>query len=181
MPECLAVVLLSSGPVTTPERVEAPPGGMVAPAWAIVGVSTLFAWAVYRLGGRGIAVIREGLGGAEWLALIALTFALVYVEGIRALDRRWVPALMDRVRDLRRERSLTVRLLAPLYGLSLIGLPRARLVRGWLGTSAIVLAIVLVRLLPEPWRGIVDFAVAAALAWGLAAILRRTPSVWTPG
>ena len=151
---------------------------VAAPAWAVFGVSALFASATYRLGERGVAVIRDGLGGWEWTALAGLTLVFVYGEGFLALDRKWVPGLMRRVRELREERSLVLRLLAPLYGLSLIGAPRAKLLSSWLGTLAIVGAILIIRVLPAPWRGIVDFAVAAALAWGLVAILRRLPSAW---
>jgi hypothetical protein len=153
---------------------------LAAPAWAVAGVSALFASASYRLGERGIAVIRDGLGGWEWVALACLTGLFVYGEGFLALDRKWVPGLMRRARELRTERRLVLRLLAPLYGLSLIGAPPAKLVPSWLGTGAIVGAILLVRALPDPWRGIIDFAVAAALAWGLVAILRRLRSTWTP-
>ena len=71
---------------------------------------------------------------------------------------------------------LVVHLLAPLYGLSLIGASRKETARAWAGTLAIVLAVLVVRSFPEPWRGITDFAVAAALAWGLAAIVRGVPS-----
>ncbi len=153
---------------------------LAAPAWAVIGVSALFATASYRLGERGVAVIRDGLGGWEWLALAGLTLAFVYGEGFLALDRKWVPGLMRRARELEDERSVVLRLLAPLYGLSLIGAPPAKLLPSWLGTLAIVGAILVIRVLPDPWRGIVDFAVAAALAWGLVAILRRLPAAWSP-
>lgn len=153
---------------------------LAAPAWAVIGVSALFATASYRLGERGVAVIRDGLGGWEWMALAGLTLVFVYGEGFLALDRKWVPGLMRRARELEDERSLVLRLLAPLYGLSLIGAPPAKLLPSWLGTLAIVGAILVIRVLPDPWRGIIDFAVAAALAWGLVAILRRLPSAWSP-
>lgn len=155
-------------------------GEVVAPAWAVIGVSALFATATYRLGGRGVAVIRDGLGGWEWMALAGLTLAFVYGEGFLALDRKWVPGLMRRARELKDERSLLLRLLAPLYGLSLIGAPPSKLWPSWLGTLAIVCAVLVLRFLPDPWRGIIDFAVAAALAWGLVAILRRIPAAWAP-
>lgn len=153
---------------------------VVAPAWAVIGVSILFATASYRLGERGVSVIRGGLGGWEWMALAGLTLVFVYGEGFLALDRKWVPGLMRRARELKDERSFLLRLFAPLYGLSLIGAPPARLLLSWLGTLAIVGAVLIIRLLPDPWRGIVDFAVAAALAWGLVAILRRLPAAWAP-
>ncbi len=151
-------------------------GSSVATGWAMIGVSILFASATYRMGSRGIATMQGGLSAGEWVALVLLTLAFVYGEGFRALDRRWVPGLVQRARRLRREGGTLLRVLAPLYGLSLIGVDRRKLVRAWAGTTAIVLAVLLVRSLPEPWRGITDFAVAAALAWGLVAILRRVPS-----
>lgn len=145
--------------------------------WMLVGVSALFAFAIYRLGGRGLATVRQGLSGGEWAALVVLTAGFVYGEGVRALDRRWVPGLLERARHVRRDRRLVVRILAPLHGLALIGAPRRRMARAWMGTAAIVLAVAIVQTFPAPWRGITDLAVAAALTWGLAAILRGAPSV----
>ncbi|NIQ54710.1 MAG: hypothetical protein GWM92_06470, partial [Gemmatimonadetes bacterium] len=63
-------------------------------------VAAVFAWAVYRLGVRGIEAIRGGLDPLEWAALVALTLGFVYGEGLRALDRRWVPGLVARARRL---------------------------------------------------------------------------------
>ena len=146
-------------------------------AWTLIGVAALFTSAIYRLGARGVATIQAGLGWGEWLVLVLLTVAFVYGEGFRALDRRWVPRLVERALLLRDEPRVLVRLVAPLYGLSLVGAARDDLIRGWLLTTAILGAVLIVRALPDPWRGIVDFAVAAALAWGLVAILRRVPEV----
>jgi len=160
------------------EMTEGAPGRMDwwAPAWAMLGVGAVFAWAVWRLGGRGVTTIRSGLDPLEWVVLALLTAAFAYGEGFLALDRRWVPRLVERARRLRDDRRLFVRALAPLYGLSLIGLGRRELLQGWLGTVAIIAAVLVIRSLPEPWRGIVDFAVAVALAWGLVAVVRRFPS-----
>ena len=149
--------------------------GAVVSAWTLIGVAALFATAIYRLGGRGIATIQAGLEWGEWVVLVLLTVTFVYGEGFRALDRRWVPRLVERALLVRDEPRLLVRVLAPLYGMSLIGAGKNDLIRGWLLTTGIVGAVLIVRTLPDPWRGIVDFAVGAALAWGLVAILRRFP------
>ena len=146
----------------------------MAAAWTLVGVSGLFASAVLRLGGRGVETILAGLGPLEWTILTALTLLMVYMEGVLTFQRRWVPKLIDRARAVRGEPFL-LQLLAPLYGLSLIGGPAKRVLRGWLGTAAIVGAVLAVRALPDPWRGVVDFAVASALGWGLVCIARRAP------
>ncbi len=145
-----------------------------AAAWTLLGVSGLFASAVFRLGGRGVDTILNGLAPVQWAVLAALTFFMVYTEGVLTFQRRWVPKLIDRARAIRDE-PILLQLLAPLYGLSLVGGPAKRVLRGWLGTTAIVVAVVAVRALPDPWRGVVDFAVAAALGWGLVCIARQAP------
>lgn len=147
----------------------------LATGWALVGVAAVFAWAVYRLGGRGMEAIRGGLEPLEWAALVVLTVGFVYTEGVLTFDRKWIPKLVDRARRLRDE-SGVLQILAPLYGLSLVGRDWKEVAKGWLGTAAIFTAVMVVRHFPSPWRGIVDFAVAAALAWGCVSILRRIPA-----
>lgn len=151
--------------------------GALAVGWTLVGVAGLFTSAVVRLGGRGVDTILGGLQPLEWVTLTALTFVMVYGEGVLTFQRRWVPKLIDRARSIRREGPV-LKLLAPLYGLSLVGAPGKRVLRAWLGTTAIVVAVLLVRALPDPWRGLVDFAVAAALGWGLLCIARRAPEAF---
>jgi hypothetical protein len=138
--------------------------------WALFGVALLFAVAIARLGARGLATVGAGLEPSAWLALLALTATFVYTEGIRALQRRWGPHMLRRTASLRTEPRLWVRLLAPLYALSLVAAPRRELARAWAGLFAITAAVLVVRALPEPWRGITDLAVALALTWGSVAI-----------
>jgi hypothetical protein len=146
--------------------------GTPAMWWGVSGVALLFASAAYRLGERGIDTIAGGLSAPQWLVLAALTVVFVYGEGVRALERKYVPHVMRRVELLRGERRTWYRLLAPLHALTLIGAARGLLLRAWAGTAAIAIAVVIVRSFPEPWRGITDFAVAAALAWGTWALGR---------
>lgn len=153
-------------------------GGRAASAWALLGVAALFVEAIVNLGRRGLDTVRTGLDSWEWLALLLLTAAFVYGEGVRALQRKWAPRVLARSLAVAGERSLALRLLAPLYALMLVGAPRATLVRAWLGITAIVAAVLVVRALPAPWRGIIDLAVAAALLWGLGALLLGAWRAW---
>jgi len=126
------------------------------------------------LGARGSALIRSGLQPVEWLLLAAITAAFVYGEGVRALQRRYVPFVLRRLRQLRGEDTAALhRVLAPLYAMALIAAPPRELMRAWAGLLAIVAAVLVVRGLPEPGRGMIDTGVAAALAWGLVALLRE--------
>jgi len=133
-------------------------------------VLLLFVQAVGRLGMRGVDAMRAGLTAFQWLALAVLSAAFVYGEGVRALQRRWIPHLVDRLDRLPSE-PLAQRLLAPLYAMSLTGAPARTLLFAWSGVAGIVAAVLIVSRFPDPWRGIVDFAVAAALAWATVALL----------
>jgi hypothetical protein len=152
--------------------------GTAAALWALTGVGLLFGFAVFRLGRRGLETLQAGLDPGEWVALLALTAAFVIGEGRGALQLRWVPRLVRRAADLRGGARIHHRLLAPLYGMSLVGAPPATMLKAWGGTAAIVTAVIVVRAFPEPWRGITDLAVAAALLWGLAAIVAKGPEAF---
>lgn len=145
--------------------------GTLAALWALTGVVALFLYAVFRLGRRGWETVQGGLGPGEWAALLLLTVIFLYGEGVRALQRRWVPRLVARAGTLRREGGVVYRLVAPLYGMALVGGPARRTVVAWATTTGIVAAVLLVRAFPEPWRGITDLAVAVALLWGTGAIV----------
>jgi len=145
--------------------------GRLASAWAIAGVSGLFGMAVARLGSRGLEGVAPGLSTLEWIVLGALVVLFVVGEGWAALQRKWVPRVVERARALRETDVVRHRLLAPLYGMSLIGGGAGNRRRAWAGVAAVVLAVVLVRLLPDPWRAMIDLAVASALCWGLGALL----------
>lgn len=139
----------------------------------MTAVAAIFVDAIIQLGARGIATMRAGLEPLEWVALALLLAAFVYGEGERALARRWVPRMVERARELGPQAPLRHRILGPLYAMSLVGEPRRTLARAWLGVALIVLAVLVVRGFAEPWRGIVDFAVAGALLRGLIAIVRE--------
>jgi hypothetical protein len=145
--------------------------GQVAAVWGVAGVAVLFARASWQLGQRGATTLAAGLQPVEWLALAVLTAVFVYGEGYRALQRKWIPHMCARVVLLTVERAAVYRLLAPAYAMSLVGAAPRAMLRAWLGVAAIVGAVFVVSRLPDPWRGIVDVAVASALAWGLVALL----------
>ncbi len=144
-------------------------------AWALAGVGSTLVIAVVRLSSRGWETVINGLSPIEWVALALTSTVFFYGEGVMALERRWVPHVVNRSRELRRKSGAAVRIGAPLYAMGLIGAPVRKLVRTWLGVCAIVAAILIVQAFAEPWRGIVDLSVAGALAWGTIALIRSLP------
>ena len=140
-------------------------------AWAVGGIALTFVEAIARLGLRGWRAVEGGLSGPQWLALVGMTLALGYFEGHRALQRRFAPDVVARALELAGQPITARSWLAPLHATSLLGSDRAALARAWLAVAAIAGAVAIVRALPDPWRAIIDLAVASALAWGLVALL----------
>ena len=151
--------------------------GRLAEAWGLFGVAFVFLKSAIQLGVRGVVTIGAGMSAQEWAAFILICALFVYGEGVRALQQKYMPYVLTRIARLAEERA-SYQLLAPLYALSLIGATRRVVLKAWLGTATIVAAVVIVRHFPEPWRGIVDFAVAVALTWGLIALMT---SAWRIG
>ena len=138
--------------------------------WAVTGVAVPLVEAVYRLGARTMAAIRSGLTATQW-GLFALTVLLfAYAEGYRALQQRFAPRVVSRALALRHTDNVLWRILAPLYAMSLVGADRRHLARAWASVGLIVAAILVMREIPQPWRGMVDGGVAVALTWGLLAL-----------
>lgn len=140
--------------------------------WAFVAVSAVFVEAIVRLGARAVQTVAAGLDAAGWAALAASVGLLAYFEGYRGLQRRFAPTLVARAlaAGALRPGPRSV-LVAPLFALSLAGTTGRARARAWGAVALIVVAIALVRCLPDPWRGVVDAGVAAALTWGLSAML----------
>jgi hypothetical protein len=128
--------------------------------------------AVYRLGTRALLSIGEGLSAAQWALLLLSIVAFAYGEGYRALHRRFVPHLLERASELAHApQSPRTWLLAPGFLLCLVQAERTEQQRAWLSLVLIAGAVLVVRRLPEPYRGIVDAGVAVALSIGLGSLL----------
>lgn len=140
-------------------------------AWAVGGVALTFAEAIYRLGARALATLQSGLGPAQWLGLLLSVGLFGYGEGYRALHRRFVPHLLERAQQLcEAPPTAFAALTAPLHVLGLVRCAGSTRVNAWLSVALITLAVLLVRQLPEPWRGVIDAGVAVALSIGLGSL-----------
>lgn len=139
--------------------------------WGVLAVAATFVEAIARLGGRACRELSGDVTAGQWAALIVLTIMMAYVEGYRALQRRFVPSVVARAHEAARSQRHLWWILAPLYALSLVGAPSRTIARVLVGIAMIVICVLLVRELPTPWRGICDGAVAVALAWGLISLI----------
>jgi len=64
---------------------------MAITTWAVAGVGLMLLEAVARMGVRTVRLLGEGLDAPAWVALVLVVAAVSYVEGYRALQKRFVP------------------------------------------------------------------------------------------
>jgi hypothetical protein len=143
-----------------------------AAIWGVVGVSALLLEALYRLAPlawEGVVVQFAPLTAGVALAFGGL---MAWLEGYRGFQRKWVPLAIERAFSIERSSRLEVAL-APL---KVLGVWRAEAKvrrRAWMMVVGIWSLVLLVRQLPQPWRGVVDSGVVVGLFWGTVALWVR--------
>lgn len=148
----------------------------IARVWAFAGVVLLLGRASVTLTWKGyqeILASPQTLAGADWAVLVSVIVFFVWGEGWLALHRRWAPRVLKRILDLAPTTAIGTVLPGPLYAMGLVGAPRRTLIRTWIGVATIVMAVVLVRAMHQPWRAMVKLGVGGALALGVASLVLR--------
>jgi hypothetical protein len=145
-----------------------------AGVWGIAGVLLLLGDAVYRLLPVALEIRRHPLTIVEVAALVAWLAMIAYAEGYRGFQKRFSPRVVARALHLGAHPRLVYTVFAPLYCMGLVHATRRRLVASWTLVLAIVGLVLLVRKLPQPWRGIIDAGVIVGLTWGAVAIVYFT-------
>ncbi len=145
--------------------------GILVSLWGLAGVVLLLASAVYRLTPLALEALSSSMLWYHWTFLAFILFFMAYAEGYRAFQLGFSPRVAARARYLRRHRNVLHAFLAPLFCMGYFHAPKRRRVTSISVTAGIIVLIILVRLLPQPWRGIVDAGVVVGLAWGLVSLL----------
>lgn len=140
--------------------------------WGIVGVLALFTRAIVRLFPYAWEPIADGtLGAVHIVTYVAWVAFNAYSEGYRAFQKSFCPRVVGRAHHLAQNPKPLHVLLAPIYCLSLFHANRRGLTVAWVMLALISLFIWLLRMTPQPWRGIIDGGVVVALAWGIIAMI----------
>ena len=140
--------------------------------WGVLGALVSVSSAVYRLS----PMIVEAIGhpDAGWLHLaVAVPWVgfMAYTEGYRGFQQRFSPMVVARGLHLVAHPKPLHVLLAPIFCIGLFHATPRRLKLSWGVLSAVVVLVMIVRQLPQPWRGVVDAGVVVGLTWGIVATL----------
>ena len=155
--------------------------GIVGAVWGTAGVMALLGTAIYRLVPIALRAYDGDLSAGSWAAAVGFTVFMAYSEGYRGFQRGFSPRTAQRLRRLRDRPDVLNVALAPLVAIGYLQSDRRLKIRVYSLTSGIILAVILVHRLEQPWRGIIDTGVVVGLSWGvlslawcIAQALRRT-------
>ncbi len=150
--------------------------------WGVGGILLLLLFAIFRLGPIALELSSLSLQQTHWLALIISILYMMYAEGYKGFHLGFAPRVVARANYLAHNPTPLHLALAPLFCMGYIYATRKRKLMSIGLTSMIICFVLLVRMLPQPWRGIVDAGVVAGLMLGILSICYFLLALWrNPG
>ncbi len=154
-----------------PAPVLTPTGKLIA-LWGVAGVLALLGQAIARLTPLALEPVLDGsLTSFQWVLYVGWTLFNAYAEGYRGFQRAFSPRVVARAVHLGHNPRPVFVALAPAFCMALFHARKKNLIIAWSVLVGIVLLVTLVRMLPQPWRGIVDAGVVVGLLWGSVSIV----------
>ncbi len=147
------------------------PCGRAGGIWGLGGVVALLGSAVGRLAPLAGEAFSHDLTGVQWSALVAIVVGMAYAEGYHGFQARFSPRVAARARYLSEHPRPAHILFAPLFCMGYFHATRRRRITSYSLTVGIVLLIVAVHFVSQPWRGIIDAGVVVGLVWGIVTVL----------
>lgn len=143
----------------------------IAASWGVVGILIFLSFPTYRLFNRAWQELSSGaLDWYHWFFVVLSIGFMAYAEGYQGFQQSFSPRVAARAKYLSRHASFLQACLAPLFCMGYFGASKRRQISSIMLTSMIILLIVLVSLLPQPWRAVVDIGVVVGLLWGIVSL-----------
>ncbi len=153
--------------------------GLIGAVWGFLGVVLLIVLPVFRLASFALEIFSFQLRWYHWLCLAAMLIFMMYSEGYKGFQLAFAPRVAARIKYLYHHPTALRVILAPLFCMGYFDIIKRRQIAIFILTIGIVILILLVRLLDQPWKGIVDAGVVAGLSWGLTSLLIFTFQAFT--
>jgi|OM-RGC.v1.018664749 hypothetical protein len=148
--------------------------GVFALVWGVGGFAAMLLFAIWRLASLALASTELPWTAAHWAVFVVNLLIMGWFEGYRGFQQSYSPRLAARAHGLLHGATGRQALLAPLVCMGFLDAPRRRLIGAWALTGGIIAVVLVYRLLPQPWRGILDAGVVLGLLWGVIATLHAT-------
>lgn len=144
----------------------------VAAVWGASGVVAICMFAIWRLAQYTFQAFEMPFTALQWVALVANIVFMAWSEGYRGFQLKFSPRAAARALHLYRVPTRWwTRLLAPLFCFGYFQASRRVLIVTWSLTLGIVVLVLLIHQLDQPWRGIIDAGVVVGLTWGVVSLV----------
>lgn len=143
--------------------------------WGVTQVLSTFSNAIRRLAPVAYEPIQKNdMLPYQWGLYVAWSAYMIYVEGYKAFQKKTAPMVVSRAFSIADKPTVLNVVLAGPYSMGMFGASKKRMIIAW-GIMAGVFSLTkLVKLLPYPYRSIVDAGVVLGLSYGSIAILVLT-------
>jgi len=142
--------------------------------WGLSGVVLVLGYALVRLLPVTLAAFEQPWQWYHWVCLIGLIGFMAYAEGYRGFQQAFSPRVASRLKYLYDHPRPSHVLLSPLFCMGYFYIQRRRRIVSYLLTASIIAIVLAVKLLSQPWRGIIDAGVLVGLTWGLVTVFVST-------
>src|SRR5690606_20451121 len=139
--------------------------------FGVLGVLALVVQPLFRLAPYTIEAIRGGLTGWQWVVMLTWVLVNAHAEGWRGFHQRFSPRVVARAFHLGRHPRPAWVVLAPLFCMSLFHASRRGLIVARVLVVGIVILVLAIRQLEQPWRGIIDAGVVVGLGIGALSLV----------
>lgn len=144
----------------------------IVAVWGVAGFAALLVKAIIGLYPLAVEPIQAGTLSSLHVAIYVLWVVfMAYSEGYKGFQKQMSPRVAVRSMYAARNPRPLLILLAPLFVMGLFHATRRRLIVSWVILIGVIILVIAVRALDQPWRGIVDGGVVVGLTWGLLATL----------
>jgi len=145
--------------------------GVVAVIWAIIGLLILLGFACWRLSAYTIESFSMPLNWMHWVVFIGFTIFMAHGEGYKGFQKKFSPRFAARAKYLLHNTTLLQLIFAPFFCMAYFHAPKRRVIATCALTAMIIVFIFTFRLIPQPWKGLLDFGVVFGLAWGMVSTI----------
>jgi hypothetical protein len=139
--------------------------------WGVLGVVAIIGNAIKRLLPIALQPFKDGgLTPLQWGLYGLWSIYMGYAEGYQAFQQKFAPLVVRRAQGLVDRPSILNWLLGGFFSMGLFGATKKRMIISWSVTAGVFALVKLVKLLPYPWRSIVDGGVVIGLSYGTLSI-----------
>lgn len=155
--------------------------GNLGAFWGLAGVLALLVSACLRLWPKAVDAFSHPFAWYHWASLAVVVLGMAYAEGYQGFQKAFSPRTAARARHLRQNPRIDHVILAPFFCMGYFHATKRRKITSISLTLGIILLIIMVSYVAQPWRGIIDAGVVVGLAWGIISLVLFGIQAFGPG